>query len=294
MTSEDTESMREALAALSRAPALKASLGIERVTVRSDLWEERLVVVGAGTASLSTNRSFGDASGEAIGRFQSQLADARVDDILRAVNATLAGGPAAPLSPGDVRVLITVVACGSKLVHVVGGGPEYLEPYARLLAVLDQVAFESRKQPVCTLQRGAEIPATAKPSAAIPVVLTVANSGREGTWIRNPAAGTEDTPAEHVRLWYAQIQPEQPGVTPLPMEPESVPMEPVVRVQRPLLWLGPGESEDRQFSATLSLDPGTYLMRTSFASYAGGETVAGHNLLRGCVFSPEQTVEVRG
>jgi hypothetical protein len=294
MTSEDTESMREALAALSRAPALKTGFGIERLTVRADLWEERLVVRGAGTSSLSTLRSFGDASGEAIGRFQSQLADARVDDILRAVNATLSGGPAASLSPGDVRVLITVVACGSKLVHVVGGGPEFLEPYAQLLAVLDQVAFEARKRPVCTLQLEAELPATTAPSASIPVVLTFVNNGGEGAWIRNPAAGMEDAPAEHVRLWYAQVQPEQPGITPLPMEPESVPLEPALRVQRPLLWLGPGESEARQFSAQLSLDPGTYLMRASFASYAGVDTVAGHNLLRGCVFSQEQTVEVRG
>ncbi len=295
MKNEDVASMREALASLARAPALKASFGIERTTVRSDLWHERLAIAGTGRATLATLRSFGDASGEDIGRYQAQLTQANVDDLLRAVEATVDGGPAAPLSPGDVRVLVTIVACGAKLDHVIGGGPEHLAPYTALLSALDRVAFAARGRPVCSLRLGAEIPDVQNASEpSLPVVLTFANAGNEGAWLRNPAAGMDDTTAEHVRLWCAPVPTDEPGVTPLPMEPEPVPLEPALHVQRPLLWLGAGESESRPFSAKVDLPPGRYQMRASFSSYAGADTVAGQNLLRGCVFSPELTVEVRG
>jgi hypothetical protein len=295
MMNEDIASMREALASLARAPALKASFGIERITMRSDLWHERLAIAGTGRVTLSTLRSFGDASGEDIGRYQGQLAEPDVDGLLRAVEASVGGGPAAPLSPGDVRVLVTLVACGAKLVHVIGGGPEHLAPYSELLAALDRTAFAVRRRPACTLRLGAEIPDVIDASdSGVPVVLTFANAGSEGAWLRNPASGMDDTTTEHVRLWYAPLPVEEPGVTALPMEPEPAPLVPALHVQRPLLWLGACESESRPFSASLALPPGRYLMRASFSSYAGTDTVAGQNLLRGCVFSPEQTVEVRG
>jgi hypothetical protein len=194
-----------------------------------------------------------------------------------------------------VRVLITLVACGAKLVHVVGGAPEHLAPYRELLTALDRTAFAVRRKPVCSLRLDAEIPdvlSAADPS--VPVVLTFANAGSEGAWLRNPAAGMDDTATEHVRLWYAPVPIEEPGVTPLPMEPEFVPLEPALRVQRPLLWLGAGDNESRPFSARVQLEPGQYLMRASFSSYDGADTVAGQNMLRGCVFSSERTVEVRG
>jgi hypothetical protein len=293
MQSDDIDSMREALAALTRAPALKASFGVERVTVRADLWKEHFSVQGVGKAALSTVRSFGDTGGDEIGRYQSHLPESDVDDLVRAASATLDGGPGAPLAPGDVRVLITLVACGSKLTHVVGGGPEALAPYTELLAALDRTAFQTRQKPVCTLKLDMELPHRVSPGTpSISVVLTFSNRGSEGTWIRSPAAGMEDVPTEHVRLWYAALPQEEPGVTPLPMEPEFTPLVPSPRVQRPLLWLGPGDSESRQFVATPSLDPGSYLVRASFASYAGDDSIGGQNLLRGCVFSPEQTLEV--
>jgi len=127
----------------------------------------------------------------------------------------------------------------------------------------------------------------------VPVMLSFVNRGDEGAWIHNPFAAM-DGAQEHIRLWYAEKPVEEPGVTPLPVEPEWVALEPPTLVQRPLLWIGPGETETRQFSAKLSLDPGRYLMRASFSSYEVDETVAGQNLLRGSAFSSEHTVEVRG
>ena len=291
---DDLESMREALAALGRTPSLMLGFGVERLTVREDFWVERLAIQGTGRAALSTIRSFGDASGEEIGRFESKLPDKKLADLVRAVEATLLGGPTPNLSPGDVRVLITVVACGSRLDRVVGGGPPDLEPYVPLLLALDAAAIETRAHPKATLKLDLEVPSALSPGPqTVPVVLSFENRGDEGAWIRGPYSIVEDAPTEHVRLWYAERPVEQPGVTPLPLEPVCVLLEPAVRVQRPLLWLGAGETETRQFSAAVDVSPGSYLVRASFASYAGGDTVAGQNLLRGCVFSAESTVEVR-
>jgi len=102
-----------------------------------------------------------------------------------------------------------------------------------------------------------------------------------------------DEPTEHVRLWYAQRPVEEPGMMPLPLKQYCVGLAPIVRVERPLLWLGAGETESRQFSAPVDLSPGSYLMRASYASYDGEDTVAAQPLLRGCAFSAEITVEVR-
>ncbi len=294
MNTDDLESMREALVALGPTPSLMAGFGVERRTVRENFWLERLTIQGSGRSVLSTLRSFGDASGEEIGRFESKLAEDKLADLLAAVEATLQGGPVPNLSPGDVRVLITVVACGSRLDRVIGGEPPDLEPTMPLLLALDAAAFETRAHPKTTLKLGLEVPATLPPgSQALPVVLSFENRGNEGAWIRSPSSGLEDEPTEHVRLWVAERPVEQPGVTPLPLEPSCVALEPAIRVQRPLLWIGAGETETRQFSATVALDPGSYLMRASFASYSGGDTVAGQNLLRGCAFSAESMVEVR-
>ncbi len=293
MRAEDIASMREALAALAHVPSLLVGFGIERLTLAGDFWAERLMIQGMGKSALTTLRSFGDASGEEIGRFESKLSDTRVVELVRAVEATLEGGPAANLSPGDVRVLISIVTGGSRLDHVVGGAPPDLEPYTPLLVALDKAAAETRAAPKTTLKLQLEVPAKLSPGPqSLPVVLSFQNRGDEGAWIRSPTSGLEDEPTEHVRLWYAERAVEQPGVTPLPLEPLCIALAPAMRTERPLLWIGGGETESRPFSATVDLATGSYLMRASFASYGGDDTVAGQNLLRGCAFSAETVVEV--
>lgn len=293
MSSEDIESMREALAALARTPSLLASFGIERLTVRADLWHERLAIQGLGKATLSTLRSIGDASGEEIGRYETSLGNEQVGELLKAVELTLEGGPPPRLSPGDVRVVVTVVACGARWLRVIGGLPPALAPYRPLLFALDKAAFATRQQAKSTLKLVLGLPETLPPGEqTLTTELAFENRGSEGAWMRSPSSGIADQPAEHVRLWYARAPVEQPGVTPLPPEPTWVPLEPMPRVQRPLLWLAPGEHEARQFVAQVSLDPGRYLMRASFSSYEGEDTVGGQPLLRGCAFSDEHTVEV--
>ncbi len=287
--------MREALTALARNPSLLQGFGIERQTLRDRLWYEWFAVQGAGKATLRTLRSFGDASGEEIGEFETQLPNGAVEDLLRAVEATLDGGPQAALSPGDVRVLVSLVACGSRLDRIIGGGPEELMPYKPLLLALDRAAAETRTKAKATLKIDIAVASRITPGLQVlPVTLSFHNRGNEGVWIRNPCAPTSDVPTEHVRFWYAERPQHQPGVTDLPVEPLSLDLEPIVVAERPLLWLGAGETEERAFSAHIELDPGPYLVRASFSSYVGGDTVAGQNLLRGCAFSAEHTVEVPG
>lgn len=293
MRAEEIESMREALAALGHVPSLMVGFGIERLTLVGDFWAERLMIQGMGKSVLTTLRSFGDASGEEIGRFETKLSDTTLAELVRAVEDTLEGGPPVNLSPHEVRVLVSIVACGSRLDHVVGGGPPDLEPYTPLLLALDKAAVQTRAVAKAALKLHLEVPQTLSPGPqTLPVVLSFENRGDEGTWIRSPTSGLEDEPTEHVRLWYAERAVEQPGVTSLPLEPVCVALEPAVRTERPLLWIGAGETESRPFSATIDLAPGSYLMRASFASYGGDDTVAGQNLLRGCAFSAETTVEV--
>jgi hypothetical protein len=274
---------------------LLSGFGIERLTLAGDRWRESLSIVGSGKTSLSTLRSFGDASGEAIGRYASALPAPELAGLVDAAGATLDGGPPPRLSPEDVRLVITIVACGSQLTHVVGGGPPALEPYQPLLVALDRVAVATRRQPQAVVRLGLELPPlVAAGPHTLATVLAFHNPGSAGAWLRNPAAIDEDSEREHVRLWYAERPVEQPGVTPLPLEPAWVPVVPEMRAQRPLLWLGPGEREARPFTAQLTLDPGSYLVRASFASYAGEDSVGGQPLLRGCVFSEEHVLEVRG
>lgn len=295
MNKQDLETMGEALASVARTPSLLPGFGIERRTVRADAWDERLAVLGTGKADLATVRSFGDASGDAIGHYATVLPAQQIHELVAATLTTLVDVPPPRLSPGDVRVLVTVVACGCRLDRVMGGLPPDLEPYQPLLQALDRAALATRRQARSVLGLGLELPASL-PAGAQPVsaVLSFANPGSEGAWMRNPSAGGGDGEHEHVRLWYAERPVERIGVTSLPVEPGWVALEAEPRAQRPLLWLGAGEQEDRHFVASLALDPGTYLVRASFASYEGQDTLVGHPLLRGCVFSSEHTLEVLG
>jgi hypothetical protein len=293
VSTPEIESMREALASLRHTPSLLPGFGVERRTVSADLWAERLVIRGTGMATLASLRSFGDASAEEIGRYESTLSEQALAELVNAVEATVDGGPAPALSSGDLKILISIVACGSRLDHVVGGDPTYLEPYAPLLRALDAAASEARTAPKSTLQLALGIP-DHLPSGpqSLELVLSFQNRGKEGAWIRNPASHVKDEPTEHVRLWYAKRVVADPGMMPPPLRQYCVALDPVVRVERPLLWLGAGETESRPFSAPVDLSSGSYLMRASYASYDGEDVVAGQPLLRGCAFSAEMTVEV--
>jgi hypothetical protein len=291
--SDEVETMRESIRAVAAVPAQLASFGVERVTERDGLWLERLSIRGGGRVRLSSNRSFGDASGEEIGCFEGDLADARAAKLVRDVEAALPGGPAPNLSPGDVRVTLSVVAAGARWERLVGGGPPDLEPYQPLLRTLDALAFEARARPVRTLALNVQLGAPLRAGEqSVPVELTFENRGTAGYWLRNPSSGLADEPTEHVRLWYAARPPEEPGVTALPVEPIWVPLEPMTRAQRPFIWIGPRSSETRRFTASLILDAGPHFVRGGFASYDGGDTVAGQPHLRGCAFSRELEVEV--
>jgi hypothetical protein len=290
---DDVRMMREALAALATTATQMASLGVERTTESQALWSERLAVKGTGMVTLSTNRSFGDASGAAIGHFETSLSADRVAELASAAAAVLQGGPPPHLSPSDVQIALSVVAAGARWERQVGGLPPDLAPYQPLLRALNEIARSALASPVATLSL--RVTFGAHPRAGIqrlPVTLEFENGGSSGYWLRNPSAGMEDTEDEHVRLWYAQRQPEVPGVTALPLEPFAVALEPSVRAERPLMWIGPQAVEGRSFTASLEVDPGSYLFRASFATYSGGETIGGQPLMRGCVFSQEISVEV--
>jgi len=289
----DTSAIAEGLRAVAAVPALLSGFGVERVTERDGLWFERLSISGGGRVHLCSNRSFGDASGEEIGCFETDLAAPRVDQLVRDVQAVLPGGPAPNLSPGDVRVTLSVIAAGARWERVVGGAPPDLEPYQPLLRTLDALAFEVRAHPLRTLAMELKLGAPLQAGEqSVPVTLTFENRGTAGYWLRNPSAFA-DQETEHARLWYAPQPSVQPGMTPLPPEPTYVELEPVARADRPLIWIAPQSTETRRFTAAVALDQVPYFLRAGFAGYDGADTVAGQPHLRGCVFSNELEIEPR-
>lgn len=290
---DEVRAMRKALSALAVSPAQMVGFGVERVIRSDSLWAERLAVAGTGRATLATNRSFGDASGAAIGHFETSVPADRVAGLASAAAAVLDGGRPPKLSPADVQIEISVVAGATRWQRSIGGGPQDLRPYQPLLRALNQIAGAALTSPVATLSLGLAFSEPPRASRQrLPVVLQFQNAGSAGYWVRNPFAATEDTDEEHVRIWHAQRQEQLPGVTPLPLEPVPVALEPAVLDHRPLIWIGPHATTTLSFTASLEIEPGPRLFRASFASYAGTDDVGGQPLMRGCVFSNELATEV--
>ncbi len=286
-------SFREALGVVGRGPEEWKRFAIERQTLSGEWWQERLTLDGSGRATLSTLRSFGEASGEEIGRYEAVLGTDRLPNVLRALETCLAERAPARLEPSDLRILIDAVADGARFTRVAGGPPPQLEPYLDLMNELNRYARDLREHPLATLTlefRLAAAPRHGTQEARVEV--TFRNRGREGYWIRNPLAENEDEDGEHLRLLVAHVPYVEPGVTPLPPEPAGAPLFAAEESDRALLWIGPGESRAMAFVARLELEPGRHLMRVGFATYEGEDRLAGRHRLRGCAFSPEQSFEV--
>lgn len=293
MSQSELQTFREALAAVGRDPIRRASFGIERQMLAGALWRERLVVEGSGRVGLETLRSFGDASGEEIGRYDAALSPERVSRVLKALEPCLPEAPRVHLEPSDLRVVLSAVADGARFLRVAGGGPPQMEPYLDLMSELDKAGREVREHPRATLAMEFRLVAPPrKGTQEARVEVTFRNRGAEGFWVRNPLFEMAEEDDEHVRLWYARESVAERGVTALPVEPVGEAMYAVVASDRPLLWIEPRESRLLEFVTRMDLDPGRYLLRAAFSSYEGEDEIGGRTRLRGCVFSPELSVEV--
>lgn len=295
MSVSELKTFREALLAVGRGAAPPASFGIERQTLSGGWWQDRLSLEGTGRCALHSLRSFGEASGEEIGRWEATLSTDRLPRLLRAIETCLPEGAPLHLEPSDLRILIRVVADGASFERVAGGPPPRMEPYLDLMSLLDQCAREVREHPRATLATTFRLlapPRAGTQEARLEV--SFRNRGSDGYWVRNPLAefGDADEDAEHLRLWVARLEPDEPGVTPLPPESTGATLYPAEESDRPLLWIAPGETQALAFVTRLDLDPGRTLMRVGFSTYEGEDQVGGHVRIRGCVYSPEQTFEI--
>ena len=126
----------------------------------------------------------------------------------------------------------------------------------------------------------------------VEVALRFINAGESGVWLSDPARLDDDTDDEHSALWYAVREAEDdPDVTPLPLSVERARLTPIDPAPSLMMLLAGGSTLKRRCRATLELESaGTLLLRASWASYIGGDSIAGRARLRGCAFSNELSV----
>lgn len=278
---------------LSGSPLLLDGFGLERICDAAPAWVERLTIEGPGTVTLSTVRSIMDASGEEIGRFEGSASREEVRALAEAL-AALVSTPAQParIEPGDMHIVLRAVVGGATWERVLLSEPTVLAPWKPLLALLDRLAVAGRSRPVATLGVGLTLGQPLKPgSQELSLSLFFKNRGRIGYWMTNPSARLADSDDEHCRLVLAPEPVLDPNLTPLPPELQTVALRPLVVAERPLLWLPAGATEERPFSAPVTVERGPHLLRASFASYSF-TGAGGRPALRGCAFSDEQRVVV--
>ena len=280
-----------------------SGFGFERVTTVTPeifpgtfAWEDRLTVRADGHVSLFTRRSITEASSEIVGHFElSQDKDALTDLIRLVKESPFDKQPQVRIDPGDVSIRLRFVIGGSWYEHYTSPkDPRALDALGPLLQELDRLAAEARRHPVMALGLRLEMPDEVKAGdTMLPVNVTFANPGREGFWITHPGSLDAAQPSDQCQLLYGR-QPEiEENITPLPMEIATADLKRTKKDDPPLIWV-PAESEVRyQLVAKVDLrDPGTYLARASYSSYAGEDTVGGQPRLRGCVFSNEVQIQV--
>jgi hypothetical protein len=294
-------------AALSEAakgnPTALANFGIERATVgglgippAGYEWEERLTLDGDGHLRLQTRRSISDDGLEAIGEFSLSCDDTVVANTIELLrDARLDEMPRSRIEPSELRLQITLAAGGAHQQTTISlNDPDSIDRAAPLLSELDRLALLARENPVKTLSIRLEMPPRA-PAArvALSLSLTFINEGTAGYWLTHPNALAPAVSWERAALLYGKKPEIRPGITPLPVELSESPLQAADQKDADLFWLGPGGSVEHQFTTTMNFsEPGTYLARATYSTYAGEDQVAGRARMRGCAFSNEVEIEV--
>ena len=262
--------------------------------------EERLTVTGSGDTDLITRRSMADASGEEIGEFHVTRPRDITRGLLRAVKqSALERAPVFSIGPNDIRmeVIVTVgdIARGTTIGFT---EPEVLQPLQPLLQEMDRLAHEARKRAVASLSLRLQAPEqTTQQAETLQFTLLFQNTGSAGCWITHPSRQGDPTDAEHCLLSYGLTPRITPGITPLPVEVETVGALYSDLEAQNLLWVPPFGQAAFRFSASPHFAlPGAYLLRVSYASYQGGDRIEQNGKsqirLRGCVFSNEVELQV--
>jgi hypothetical protein len=262
--------------------------------------EEHLTVTGSGDTDLLSRRSMADISGEEIGEFHVTRSREVVRALLRAVRQSgLEQTPVFSIGPGDVRMEVNVTVGDFQQRATIGfSHPGALQPLQPLLQEMDRAASEARKRAVASLSLHLQAPGqTAQEAETLQLTLVFQNTGSEGCWITHPSRQGDPTAAEHCLLKFG-LKPEVlPGITPLPVEVQTVGAQYTDLDAQNLLWVPPFGQVSFRFSASPHFtQTGGYLMRVSYASYQGGDRIEqngkAHIRLRGCVFSNEVEVQV--
>jgi hypothetical protein len=289
--------------ALRGSPECLEEFGLERLTVAGSgipgagpEWEERLCLTGNGTLSLRTRRSIFDLSAEPIGEFQQAASRETVRGVIQHVrDARLDELPRFPLETGGARLQIAVVAGGVLQQVAIGVSDPAALSAQPLLQELDRLAAKVRANAVRTMRLNLSMPYHLRAAKMrLQITLDFQNAGEEGYWLTHPGALERTAAWERCSLLYVRKLESEPGVTPPPSETREAVLEPARPGGLDLFWVSRDSEAAHTFTATVELpEPGVYVARAVYSSYAGEDRAGGQARMRGCAFSNEVEIEAQ-
>ena len=296
--------LRKALNAVKAGHAgLLAGFGLERFiqygppsgsTLRQ--WQERLWLLGTGTAGFENVRPITDGSGDEVGRYQGKIAPAELAEVIDLVDRVgLLDEAPYRIEPADMSIRMTIIVGGVEAVKFIGvNEPERLDKLHPLFQKLQEIELQLRNNPVRTLSMTMAAPDTAAVGMqTLPVTLRFVNRGTEAYWIQHPRALGRGAYYDRCTLNYGYRPPIQRGITPLPLEVMETVLRSDTEAGMQLIWLPAGGTQECHLGAEVHFQrAGEYLLRSVYSNYSGEDTVGGVPRMRGCVFSAEKSILV--
>ena len=294
--------MNEAfIAALDRAlkgdaKALDA-FGVEEAMITSPLWDDRVSADGKGVVTFTSRRAPGDYGGTPIGVFEDKLEKGELQAIMRALRQLAANPPPPQRSEAyETRIIVSAVADGHLFGLAAPAFPPALEPLQPVLLPLNKAMGRAYQHPVRSVGLRVEFPSGVPRDGSLTVVLHLLNGGTEGVWFSNPARVSNQPDHERVTLVYAKPLVLQPGVAPMPVTPQRVPLTgpEAAEPQPQYLYLPPKGDVAVPLRAKIGVgDAKELAFRVELHADEGESTIAGQPRIKGSVFSTEIKAPVK-
>jgi hypothetical protein len=261
-------------------------------------WQERLTIRGTGAAAFENVRPITDGSGDEVGLYRGQVSREELAEVIDLVDAVgLLDEAPYRIEPADMSIRVTIIVGGMEAVKFIGvNEPERLDKLHPLFQKLQDIELGLRKYPVRVMAVTMAAPDAATVGMQrMPVTLRFTNRGTESYWMQHPRALGRGAYYDRCTLNYGYRPPRQAGITPLPIEVMEAPLRPDVEAGMQMIWMPAGGAQECQLNADVHFQrEGEHLLRAVFSNYTGEATVGGVPRMRGCVFSAEKSIPVRG
>ncbi len=251
-------------------------------------WQDRLVITGRGVAEFHSIRPMSDGSGEPAGLFRGAVSLQDLAEVVDAVEATgLVDEAPFRIEPSDMNIRVSIIVGGMHVVKYIGvKEPGRLERLQPLFERLQRIEAAVRGNPVRTLKLEMSVAEMSGVGVqVVPVMLRFINQGTEPYWIPHPRGLNLGPYHDRATLSY--------GRGPSPADMLESPLRAEVEAGVQMIWMGSGWTQEIRTVAEVNFhQAGRFVVRATYSTYSGEETVGGVARLRGCVFSAEQMVAV--